>query len=76
MLRTLGLGLLALVIIVNPSQASSFTGEGSGLRVGNAGGARAPRRGSPEDNSPAKSGAAKMHLLGESGTAPFRANFL
>ena len=56
MLRTLGLALLALVVIVNPSQAGGFTGEGSGLCVGDAGGARAPRRGSPEDNSRAKSG--------------------
>ena len=64
MLRTLGMALLALLIVVNPSQASGFTGEGSGLHVGDAGGARAPRRGSPEDNNPAKSGAGKAAPAG------------
>ena len=28
------MALLALLIVVNPSQASGFTGEGSGLHVG------------------------------------------
>lgn len=39
MLRTLGLALLALLSTVGPSQASGFTGEGSGLGEGDAGGA-------------------------------------
>lgn len=79
MLRTLGLALLALlalVIIVNPSQASGFTGEGSGLCVGDAGGARAPRRGSPEDNSPAESGGRHRCTCWESqGLLLFRQTF-
>lgn len=37
MLRTLGLALLALLSTVGPSQASGFTGEGSGLSEGDAG---------------------------------------
>lgn len=39
MLGTLGLALLALVGTVGPSQASGFTGKGSGLSMGDAGGA-------------------------------------
>lgn len=38
MLRTLGLALLPLLSTVGSSQASGFTGEGSRLRVGDAGG--------------------------------------
>lgn len=42
MLRTLGLALLALLRAVGPGQASGFTGEGSRLGEGDAGGVGGP----------------------------------
>lgn len=70
MLRTLGLALLALVSAVGQSQASGFTGEGSGLSVGDAGGARGPLGAEPRARQP------KMCLLGETGSLPSWLNFL
>lgn len=77
MLRTLGLALLSLLSTVGSSQASGFTGEGSRLRVGDAGGG-APWEEAPvgKGSSLAVSGAGRDASAQRGSVSSFSPNFL